>query len=385
MSWESYHDQSKPSRLEPPQHTESRLQGDQYLSDYSQARNLHRKSRFEDYDAFYSAAAKNLSLETLAPNWQSPTLGPSTYYEASSSQNEPIPQQPASSTRPLLKRKRRRPPPIIPNENSASSSGRAVPVQPTIPNELSVDANTSAPPLNDNRPCATSTLTASQSLTCLWLDDNNSPCNRTFPKPEALHAHLKIDHAADDHRICRWQTCDKGMLSEHQHRFANGVLRHTWGHSQYRPYICRECKRGFAAANVLEEHRVSMHLHQKQHHCKQCGHWCTSHSNLMRHIQEIHEEIAFQCEWCARAQVNKCFQRGPNLARHFQTCKAVRAAMNELGIAMPRQQAGSKKKKTDPEWFPPGYRKGRNGMLRARVKPQKHMGPDFPPSQGNGG
>ncbi|KAI9711031.1 MAG: zinc finger and SCAN domain containing 10 [Bogoriella megaspora] len=233
--------------------------------------------------------------------------------------------------------------------------------------------------------------TPSKIRTCLWYDPStmSSPCNATFTCPVDLHKHLMATHSTTSDVHCRWVGCRSSIHSTTgpPHRFAAGVQRHTWGHSGYRPYICSICKKGFAAANVLAEHKANIHEKQKKFLCDHCGHRCTSASNLKRHIGEKHEELRFQCEWCARNGKVKCFRRGPNLARHFRRCKFVIEAMRGgvvgdgkkggmMGVGK-EMKKGKMESMGDSEWFPPGYRKGKCGMDRSKVLPTALMGQDF--------
>ena len=200
-------------------------------------------------------------------------------------------------------------------------------------------------------------------LSCQWVDRNGLPCGEAFPGGDELHNHLKMFHGVKTEVFCRWQGCRVGVFGPTPHKYGS-VLRHTWGHSGYRPYKCPTCGEGFAAASVRDEHITNIHLKRKTFSCDKCNHHCSSATNLKRHKDEKHGTERFQCEFCNHHGKRTIFPRGPNLARHFRKCKSVLAAFPD---------AITPSGKIDDEWFPPGYRGGHHGMDRAKIKPPNYM------------
>ena len=202
-------------------------------------------------------------------------------------------------------------------------------------------------------------------ISCQWADGNGQPCGKCFHLADDLHSHLKQAHSAKNSLICRWLGCPVGAFTANPHKYANGVQRHTWGHSGYRPYKCTVCGEGFAAANVRDEHFSNIHLKKKLFSCDVCNHQCTSATNLKRHKDERHRAERFQCEFCNRHGKIRLFPRGPNLARHFRKCKFVLASFPEA--------KGAAEGKIDDTWYPPGYKKGHHGMDKAKITPPKYL------------
>ena len=200
-------------------------------------------------------------------------------------------------------------------------------------------------------------------LRCQWAGSDGRPCGETLKMGEDMHEHLKSAHGVKGEVFCRWVGCCVGISTASPHRFASSVERHTWGHSGYRPYKCRACNEGFAAASVRDEHVTNIHERKKVFACDMCSHQCTSATNLKRHKDDKHSAERFQCEFCNRNGKRRLFPRGPNLARHLRTCKYVLARFPEAAAAG----------KTKADWLPPGYRRGHHGMDRAKVTPPNYL------------
>ena len=196
---------------------------------------------------------------------------------------------------------------------------------------------------------------------CQWDDPVEGICGVTFATPRDLHNHLKKVHNIGSEVFCRWDSCYCGHRTGSPHYFPHGLLRHSWGHSGYRPYKCPACPAEFAAAHVRDEHIANIHFGQKRYSCDVCGcnHKCSSLPNLKRHKQDKHRDERFECEYCNRAGKRRLFSRAENLVRHFRTCKAV---LMEFPKA-PRDSSGVIKK----GWFPPGYGQGRGGTKTAQI------------------
>jgi hypothetical protein len=207
-----------------------------------------------------------------------------------------------------------------------------------------------------------STMTMFLPAQCQWDGPTGGACGRIFVSADDLHDHLKVTHGVSSEVFCRWTGCHCGHTTNSPHRFAGGVLRHTWGHSGYRPYKCPTCRVGFAAADVRDEHVANVHLGQKMYSCDipGCGHECSGISNLRRHKQDRHGAEGFQCEFCNWSGKRRLFPRPQNLRRHFKTCKFVLAMFPEA-----RRAASGKEQRK--EWLPPGYGPGHGGMNRAKV------------------
>ena len=197
---------------------------------------------------------------------------------------------------------------------------------------------------------------------CQWDDPTSGVCRQMFVSPDDLHDHLRVTHGVSSEVFCRWTNCRCGHTSTSPHRFAGGVLRHTWGHSGYRPYKCPTCRAGFAAADVRDEHVTNVHLGQKMYSCDVlgCGHECSGISNLRRHKQDRHGAERFQCEFCNWNGKRRLFSRPQNLRRHFKTCKFVLARF-------PEARRAASGKEICQEWLPPGYGPGHGGMNRAKA------------------
>ena len=197
------------------------------------------------------------------------------------------------------------------------------------------------------------TMTRFPPAQCQWNDPIGAVCGRKFTSPDDLHDHLRVTHSVSSEVFCRWTGCCRGHTTAVPHRFAGGVLRHTWGHSGYRPYKCPTCRVGFAAADVRDEHVANVHLGQKMYSCEVpgCTHECSGISNLRRHKRDRHGAEQFQCEFCIWNSKRRLFPRAQNLRRHFRTCKFVLAKF-------PAARRAASGKEICKEWFPPGYGPG---------------------------
>ena len=195
---------------------------------------------------------------------------------------------------------------------------------------------------------------------CQWANEKGEPCGEVFSLGDELHDHLKSAHNIKSEVFCRWLGCPV-----RNHRYANSVQRHAWGHSGYRPYKCPECSEGFAAAAVRDEHIANIHMKKKIFACDLCSHQCTSATNLKRHKDEKHRSERFQCEFCSKNGKRTLFPRGPNLARHFRKCKYVLAEFPDA--------LGAVGGKISDDWFPPGYKRGHHGMNRAKITPPNYL------------
>ena len=207
-----------------------------------------------------------------------------------------------------------------------------------------------------------STVTRFLPAHCQWDDPTGGLCGRIFASPDDLHHHLRAAHGVSSEIFCRWTGCRCGHTTPFPHRFAGGVLLHTWGHSGYRPYKCPTCRAGFAAADIRDEHVANVHLGQNMYTCDVpgCHHECSGISNLRRHKQDRHRAERFQCEFCNRNGKRTLFSRPQNLRRHFKSCSFVLARF-------PEAQRGASGKEKWREWLPPGYVTGQGGMNRAKI------------------
>ncbi|KAF2237896.1 hypothetical protein EV356DRAFT_362444 [Viridothelium virens] len=297
--------------------------------------------------------------------------------DANESWNAPPESNVATPTPKTRPRKRKRPEPatIIRSPRPSRSPGKASSSKSTTPTVFTTNDQPPATALGTSiRPWPPTK--PSRPVTCLWLDSNNQPCNQVLSDSEALHTHLRDVHTAHKHHYCRWQSCGTGFQSKHRHRYAAGVLRHTWGHSGKRPFVCKICNNRFAAPSILNDHINNFHKDLKPFRCPKCDFSTCSNSNLNRHNTDMHSEVRYQCEWCARAGKLKEFPRAPNLARHFRRCKACLQDCEERGLG--QAWANLEQREAPADWFPPGYWKGKNGMARSRVIKPTWMGKDFP-------
>ncbi|XP_059561722.1 zinc finger protein 343 isoform X1 [Myotis daubentonii] len=102
--------------------------------------------------------------------------------------------------------------------------------------------------------------------------------------------------------VCR--ECGRGFNNK------SNLNRHHRTHSMEKPYVCGDCGRGFSLMAILVHHQRT-HSGEKPYVCKECGRGFSKKSNLNRHTETHSEEKPYLCRECGQS-----FRNNSVLIRH---------------------------------------------------------------------
>ncbi|XP_035376172.1 zinc finger and BTB domain-containing protein 40 isoform X1 [Electrophorus electricus] len=117
-------------------------------------------------------------------------------------------------------------------------------------------------------------------------------CDMSFAVAAALSYHTKKKHAEGKMYSCQYCSSTFAQSIE--------LTRHVRTHTGDKPYVCRECGKGFKQANGLSVHLHSFHNVAEPHDCQKCRVSFGSLDELREHIQEVHPKELHQCPECSK-------------------------------------------------------------------------------------
>ncbi|XP_041921479.1 zinc finger protein 583-like [Alosa sapidissima] len=123
-------------------------------------------------------------------------------------------------------------------------------------------------------------------------------CGKAFPRSDSLADHMRIHNGKKKEKRKRMHSCEVCGKSFTKPCM---LLWHQQRHTEHRPFICKQCHKGFKVLTDLRDHQTRSHTDVKPHVCKNCGH-CFSRKYCLEKHQRIHtRQKPYSCPHCPKA------------------------------------------------------------------------------------
>ena len=142
-------------------------------------------------------------------------------------------------------------------------------------------------------------------------------CPSKFSKQIHLDLHHEREHREKPFPC---QTCEKGYMLKSK------LEAHEKFHDMNKPFECETCNWRFVRKSILNEHKRLQHQNLP---CATCCKTFKSSESLMRHDEEQHQVILFQCSKCQFAS-----KRMRVLKKHMIKIHTIAWAFAPLGSPM---------------------------------------------------
>ncbi|KAF7650638.1 hypothetical protein LDENG_00122920 [Lucifuga dentata] len=165
-------------------------------------------------------------------------------------------------------------------------------------------------------------------------------CEMSFSVAAALAYHTKKKHSEGKMYECQY--C-KALFAQ-----SIELTRHVRTHTGDRPYVCRECGKGYSQASGLTIHLQTFHNLSEPHDCQKCSLSFSSLEEHRQHIQEFHPKEFHKCSSC-----HKVFTSAALLEKHRATHTGIKPFICDLCNKSYQQLSGLwyHNRTTHPEVF----------------------------------
>lgn len=118
-------------------------------------------------------------------------------------------------------------------------------------------------------------------------------CGKSFKSQAHLKSHIKQVHTQKETLICPYEECKKpcngkAALNSHVRTVHIGLSKN---------HKCKFCPKMFVCPSDARRHERATHTFEKPYECKQCDYKCADSMRLKKHIESIHQNIMYDCDY----------------------------------------------------------------------------------------
>ncbi|XP_010886783.5 zinc finger protein 16-like isoform X1 [Esox lucius] len=128
----------------------------------------------------------------------------------------------------------------------------------------------------------------------IWVKSESGPASETVRLTPAAADNQAVEHLPGRDKItCSY--CNKHF------NYRSQLIIHERVHTRERPFVCKQCGKGFSQINNLTKHQLSHKAGEGQHKCKECGKVFRHAQSLRNHGASVHGFFKrLACQTCGK-------------------------------------------------------------------------------------